>query len=263
MSILTNATEVLRLFSRDCPELTVTEVAQRLGIPKSSASRLLKSMHQAGFLARTGAVPRYQVGDLILEVTRFHRMNSSLIARTVDAVTAISEETGHAGYVSVLDGADIIVVRPIPGRHFLRVVTPTGTRMPAFGTAIGRALLARLDDDQVRALHPPRLPAAPKSPQTVVDLLRRLEEVRRCGWSEAVNETIPGVGSVAVCVTDPATLETIGMCVSYSAPMVTPVERQRIIHLLVTAARTIARTVGDEYWMSIKPEPHKEAAASA
>src|ERR1700752_4023031 len=66
MSTLANAVAVLRLFASDRVELTVTDVARALDMPKSSVSRLLKSMRDAGLLtgAGAGAAPRYRLGNL-------------------------------------------------------------------------------------------------------------------------------------------------------------------------------------------------------
>jgi IclR family KDG regulon transcriptional repressor len=77
-----------------------------LGIPKSSASRLLKAMLQEGLLARHENSPRYKVGNLLFEVSQLYRLNSSLIELTDDVLKAICRETGHTGYLSILDGTD-------------------------------------------------------------------------------------------------------------------------------------------------------------
>ena len=64
-------------------------------------------------------------------------------------------------------------------------------------------MLARLDDEAVRALYPaPLQPPSPNAPQTIGDLLAALATVREKGWSLATDESLPGVESIAVCVED-------------------------------------------------------------
>jgi IclR family KDG regulon transcriptional repressor len=254
MSTLANATSVLRLFSADRLELSVMEVSRLLAMPKSSTSRLLKSMAQEGLLAVAGAPPRYRVGHFLFEIAQLHRNSSSLAPLADQALREMCRETGHTGYISLRDGTDVLVIRLHPGSHALRVVTPLGSRAPAFATANGRALLARLDDEAVRALHPVALkPPSPNSPRNMTDLLTRLDELRRRGWCEAVDEAIPGVGSIAVSVADPQSHETLAFCLSYSASQVTRAEKRRMVSLLTTAARQIAAKLDDPFWRSLKP----------
>lgn len=218
-------------------------------MPKSSASRLLKTMMEAGLVARMENSPRYKVGNLLFEISRLYRLNSSLIDAADDALKDICHQTGHTGYISVLDGADVLVIRMHQGSHALRVFTPLGQRAPAFAAANGRTLLARLSDDKVRGLHVDGIaPSSPNSPQSIDDLLAALDLVRRRGWAEANDEAISGVGSLSVSVADPETGEAIGFCISYPASNITPGEKDRIKSLLTTAARRIASRFDDPFF---------------
>jgi IclR family transcriptional regulator, KDG regulon repressor len=205
-------------------------------------------MLQEGLLSRSENSPRYKVGNLLFEISRLYKLASSLIDVVDEAVKAISRDTGHTGYVSILDGADVLVIRMHQGSHGLRVFTPLGQRAPAFATAIGRSLLARLSDDAVRALHAEGfVPPSTNAPQNTDDLLRALEQPRRFGWAEAVDEAIPGVGSISVSVADPEIGETVGFCISYPASQIGEEERSRIITLLSAAVHRIAHRFGDPF----------------
>ena len=252
LSTLSNTTAILRLFTPDRLEISVTDVSRLLGMPKSSASRLMKSKREEGLLARMDNSPRYKVGNLLFEISRLYRLNSSLIEMVDDAMRAICRETGHTGYISILDGADVLVIRMHQGSHALRVFTPLGQRASAFATAIGRTLLARLTDEKVRVLHAEGLaPPSRTSPQTIDELLTALDLVRRCGWAEANDEAIPGVGSVSVSVADLETGETIGFCISYSASNMGAGEKSRIVNLLTAAARRIALRFDDPFFTQL------------
>ena len=62
MTTLSSAADILRCFSADRPHLTVTTAAELLGVPKSTASRLLRAMLEAGFLETVGASKKYRPG---------------------------------------------------------------------------------------------------------------------------------------------------------------------------------------------------------
>jgi IclR family KDG regulon transcriptional repressor len=151
MNVVDNIAGVLRLFTPERGVLSVTEVAQLLRLPKSSSSRLLKAMAEAGLLANADGAAGYAVGNLIFETSRRHRVNSTLSLMADEALMRIVKATGHTGYVAMLDGTVVLGLRMRPGNKPLRVVTSPGDRLPAFCSSTGRALLARLDDP--RAVH--------------------------------------------------------------------------------------------------------------
>jgi DNA-binding IclR family transcriptional regulator len=226
-----------------------------LGLPKSSVSSLMRAMRDAGPLSGVGNAPRYRIGTLLFEIGRLHRQNSTLISLVDPALAEICRATGHTGYVSMLDGADVLELRMHPGRQALRVVTTLGSPAPAFATANGRVLLARLSDEEVTALHPGLLvPPSPTAPQTMPDLLARLAQIRRTGWCEAIDEAIPSVHSAAVTVEGAENAETLAFCLSFSAPQVAEIELQRMITMLTEAARRVAERVDDALWRSVPSE---------
>ncbi|HEX3574160.1 MAG TPA: IclR family transcriptional regulator [Rhodopila sp.] len=255
MSTLENAASVLRLFTADRLELTVTDVARALGLPKSSVSRLLKAMRDSGLLTNVAGTPRYRVGTLLFEIAQLHQQNSPLMDLAEAELRAICQDTRHTGYISILDGTDVLVLRMHPGREALRVVTPLGSRAAAFATANGRALLARLGNDKVRSLHPnPLRPPSANAPADMTSLLDRLAQARRVGWCEAINEAIPDVHSIAVAVEDAANAETFAFCLSFPDSKISQVESRSIVRALTDAARRIAEKVGDRYWQSLPAE---------
>ena len=153
MTTLSSAADVLRCLSADRPHLTVTTAAELLGVPKSTASRLLRAMLEAGFLETVGDSKKYRPGLLLYEAGRLYRDSSSLIERAAAVVARISGATGHTGYVSKREGRDIVAVTDHPGTNALRVSSSIGRRLEAFASATGRTLLARMSDEDVRKLY--------------------------------------------------------------------------------------------------------------
>lgn len=251
MTTFSNAIAVLRLFSPERAELSVTEVAKLLKMPKSSSSRLLKAMKNEGLLITIGNTARYRLGHLLFEIANLHGRSTSVMEAAEMALTDICSDTRQGGYISVLDGADILVMRVFRASEPLRVVTPLGTRLSAYESANGRAILARMSDEQVRALHPgPFTPRSANSPQSIDELLRALDQIRRTGWCESMDESVAGVGSIAISLFDPEIDETLGVCVSFPAYAVGKPERRRYAAMLVSAAKRIAPA--DPFWFKVK-----------
>jgi DNA-binding IclR family transcriptional regulator len=249
MNSVGNVARVLRLFTPERAVLSVGEVAQLLDLPKSSSSRLLKAMAGSGLLGITDTGAGYAVGNLIFETSRRHRVNSTLSVVADEALARIVKATGHTGYIAMLDGTDVLGLRMRPGSKSLRVVTSPGDRLPAFCSSTGRALLARLEDSDVRTLYPaPLQPPSPNAPHTLDDLLRALAAVRDRGWSLATDESLPGVESVAVCVEDRENGERVALCISYSAALISANEKSRIVTLLMRAGCELGLKFDDEFW---------------
>ncbi|MFO1083036.1 MAG: IclR family transcriptional regulator [Reyranellaceae bacterium] len=249
MNSVGNVARVLRLFTPERNVLSVSEVAQLLTLPKSSSSRLLKAMAETGLLTAADASSGYGVGHLIFETSRRHRANSTLSAAADEALARIVKATGHTGYVAILDGVDVLGLRMQPGNKPLRVVTSPGDRLPAFCSSTGRALLARLDDATVCALYPlPLQPPSPNAPPTIDDLVAALAGVRDKGWSQATDESLPGVESLAICVEDRENGERVAICISYSAAMISANEKSRIVTLLMRAGCELGLKFDDDYW---------------
>jgi DNA-binding IclR family transcriptional regulator len=128
----------------------------------------------------------------------------------------------------------------------LRVVNPPGQRTPALITSNGRAMLARLSNEDIRARVPTPYPKLPRnSPQDFTQLMARLDEIRRSGVSEAADEAIEGVASQGFALASGETGELIGIAVSYSVQATTVVERANVRRELGTLAQRLRHMTGD------------------
>ena len=247
MSILASASTVLKCFSEECPEVTVSDLVRRLGMPKSNASRLLRAMRDAGLLETVGDSKRFRPSLMLLNVGRVYRRSSSLVERADAVVKQVSQECGHTGYVSKRDDAFIVAVTDHQGTNALRVVSTVGRLLPAFASATGRSLLARMSDDQVRALYPDGLPPAPsaKAPQNLDDLLERLAAIRRAGYATSYDEASRGVAAIAVAVGDRLTGEEVALCIVFPLTTSDTAEQAAITRALLEGASKIA-AMGDD-----------------
>lgn len=265
MSILDGVQRVLTLFAEGATELSFTEVAQRLALPKSSASRLLNQMQHYGLLDQDAGTRRYRLGALVQRAVR-----TGLAARPLDeacraVLVRLSEASGLTAYLSTLNRRETVVLQRLNGAHPVQVLSPPGSRRQASGTAMGRALLSRLSDAEFAALYG-RDPAAPLPPEgkdcptTVGALAARVAEVRaeRCGV--AIDEAMPGIGAVAAAVRDPETGDLRGLCVSFVAFQVDAVRVATLRALVLEQVGALGRDLGDPFWTA-PPEATRAAAA--
>ncbi|CAI1197191.1 IclR family transcriptional regulator [Serratia quinivorans] len=257
MTTLENAAAVLKLFSQQRmmhgqAGISFSDVVSQLALPKSTASRLLQTMETQGMLERDPDSKLYKIGRLLLSVSS-HYLSTPLVDSVAASMVQLSQQTNCTGYVSVLEAQEIMVMRMFPGRHFLQVVTPAGSRSPVAETSVGRAILARDSDEQVIARFAAGYRAAsPNAPQTLEALLTKLAQVRQQGWSLARNETLQGISSLATSVTNKHRNETVGLCLSFPTQAEEQPFSPAVLEALMTVSRQLAEKLGDDYWQQIK-----------
>ena len=254
MSILDTATDVLRLMARRQSDVTMTDLVDQLGMPKSTASRVLKQMSETGLLSRDPMSLAYRPSMLLLELGHLVRAATPLIEMCASALESLCGRHGHTGYISLLEGQDVVVLRVRPGSHALRAMTNAGHRSAAWATSTGRALLARETDVDVRDRFPEGLPLRDplqgRGPTSIDALLQELALTRARGYALAQNEALSGVGSIGCGVADPASGERLSFCLSFPDGSLNSRDIEALGQDVRAQAAQIGRAVGDPFWMT-------------
>lgn len=239
---------ILKLFY-DRDEISVTEVFSRLGIPKSTASRQLQEMAQAGLLEQDRASRRYRPGPVFLAVQQRHASGLDLVEECCKELAPLRDRFGHTAFVLSRSGTSLVLLRTLEGSGPIRVhATPRLMGGLVFFRSPGRALLARLGDEEIRALYPASLRSTSShSPITVDDFLDRVAAVRRSGFAEIIDEGFPDVGGIAVAVAPPGEA-AIAINICFVAALVSPKERRSIAEALLEAGRRLGQRFGDPHW---------------
>lgn len=243
MSILSSVVDVYQLFLRSGNELTVTTLVNELGMPKSSASRLLKQMAELGLLEKKNNAPIYRPGLLIMELAHRARGMNPLIDMMLEALDELAKDSGFTSYVSALDDDMVRVVHARFGNSMLQVITQPGTRLPILGTSTGRALLARLPLNERSKI----IEREPKEAQ--IKLIERMELVAERGWEFSKNESVAGVASISSTVFDPAQNALYALCLSLPETQMNDQVMAQLSTSLCHKAAYLGCMVGDPYWL--------------
>uniref|UniRef100_A0AAU2W0W2 IclR family transcriptional regulator n=1 Tax=Streptomyces sp. NBC_00008 TaxID=2903610 RepID=A0AAU2W0W2_9ACTN len=251
MSTLANARDVLRLMARLRRDVTVTDVAGELGLPKSSVSRTLSMMAEYGFLERDPVTRAYRPGELIMEASYHVRASRGTVSLLEEEAARLVSDTGYTGYVDVLDGSESLVLHMrVSAIGSLHAYTPAGTRAPAYASSMGRALLARLEDAQVTRLVHDRLEhSVGQAPKTREELLAQLARVRADGWEFSRGEYVPGVAGISSAVLDGDTGQIFGIGIALPAQELSGGMPERFGRAVRDAALRVGKRIGDPYWL--------------
>lgn len=220
------------------------ELRRRLDIPKSSLHALLRTMQAAGWVEDDGSGARFGLGLRALRVGTAYIDADDVVGITapiLDELAAEFDETVHLGR---LDGHEVIYLAKRESRQPLRLFSAVGRRLPAYATALGKALLAEQPEDRLEDHHlPAELEALTANTITDVEhLMSVLEETRRHGY--AIDHEESTVGLVCIAVALPLARPPVD-AISCSVPTARlDEERERlIVDRLMDARRRLAARV--------------------
>jgi DNA-binding IclR family transcriptional regulator len=244
MSSLENALRILALLSKERPVLRVGEVCREMKIPKSSVSRLLKTLSDHGLIERQGNELGYVSGKRALILADLYLANHTLIDLIDVSLDALIADFQFAAYAAVLSGPDIIILRVKHGSYPLRLVQQVGKPLPAHTTAIGQVLLARKPLDEAIELVKERV----ESPAELPEIVQQLQQAHKIGTALTADTIIPGVSALGVAIHDPSRSETLGFSISYPTAASDGAMRARMTRRIREEARAIGSRVNDPYW---------------
>ncbi|MEZ5116537.1 MAG: IclR family transcriptional regulator [Candidatus Nanopelagicales bacterium] len=195
---------LLDLFTIEHPEWGVSEAAEALGVPRSSAHALMTSLVDTGLLTTSGR-GRYRLGWRIVELYETMRAGTNLRSLAAPVLRALNEETGETTNLAVLVRGEVLYLDKFAARHQVSVAgLRVGSRLAPHCCALGKALLAHASDRQLAQA----LDSAPLrrfTEHTITDrdvLLAELAEVRATGVAHETGEVVPAVACVAAPVRD-------------------------------------------------------------
>lgn len=174
-------------------------LSTRLGIPKSSLHALLRTMTARGWLDTdpTGSV--YRLGIHSLTLGSAYLDGDSVVARASSAMDEIASTTEEAVHLGRLDGTHVVYTAKRESAHPLRMHSAVGRRLPAYSTALGRAILAEQPVDVRERLVPDDITAL--TAQTTTERGRLLEIIDKAavlGYAVESEESCIGVRCFAV-----------------------------------------------------------------
>lgn len=211
---LANGLQVLNIFSGGVHALTMQETAEKLGITRAAARRLLLTLTKLGYLQQLDRHFSLTPKVLDLGFTYFSSLNLPDLIRPV--MKEVVEATGETCSLGVLDGPDVVFVAREESNKLLKLDLKIGSRLPAYAHSLGQCLLSQLDKTALEdylATTTLRTLAS----QTVTSrgaLKKHLNQVRHQGYSISVNELVDGFAGVSVPIAVPYGTAVAGLGVA-------------------------------------------------
>ncbi|RBY93273.1 IclR family transcriptional regulator [Blastococcus sp. TF02A-30] len=240
------AAAILQVIAGSGGRLGLREISEAVGLAKTTAHGLLRTLVTVGFVAQDRRTGRYELGAGLLSLGTSYLDDNELRARASNWTDALASRSGSAVRLGTLAGTQVVVVhhvfRPDDSAQELEV----GTALPAHATALGKVLLAC----QVP------LPPLPQELErftratstTAAELAPELQETRTRGWALEREEHLPGVAGLAAPVRGAAGL-VVG-ALGITAPVAAVLDgrgapRPALVGMVTDAATAVSRELGE------------------
>jgi DNA-binding IclR family transcriptional regulator len=223
--------------------LTNSEISHKLGIPKSSASYILRALERRGYLRRDAITGRYRLGLKILSLGGDARANLDLAEVALPFMQALQERVHLTVHLAVLDQGEAVYIEKVDAPGFFKVNTWVGRRMYLHSTSVGKCLIAGMPKTDVESLlHQQGLKKrTPKTITSLTKLLTELELVRSQGHAVDDEENSLGARCVAVPVSGANGAAIAALGVSGTLTQMDEANLPRILEALKETARRVAR----------------------
>ncbi len=182
----------------------VTDVADRVNLPKSTVSRMLSTLEELGMVEQMEPGGSYRIGGGMVEIAAAVLPGRTLIAAVRPHLHTLVKATGEAAGLSIADGFDILYLDQVDSDNQVQVRDWTGERLRAHTVSSGQVLLAFGAIDADSYLDQPLERAASGTLTDAAAIRRRCAEVAAKGYAWAFEEFLDGLNSVAAPIRDRA-----------------------------------------------------------
>jgi len=192
--------DILELFLAEDSALSAPEITERTGLPRTTVHELLVTLTARHYLARDEVSGRYRLGLRLFQLGNAYGERIDLVQAATEVARRVSVECNETVHVGVRDGRNVVYIAKVDSTRAVRMVSAVGRTLPAHCTAVGKALLAQMGDEQVADVLS-RTELVAHTEHTITDpvgYLRELRRVRTRGYALDEGELELGVRCVAV-----------------------------------------------------------------
>jgi len=197
--------------------LSQSQIAEGVDLPLATVGRLCRALVKSGFLEIESGSRRLRLGPQIRRLAGTEPQGSTDDARRW--MRLLNEQFDEDVHLATLDGVHALYLDSVPTTRLLGIRTAVGSRAPAHCTAVGKALLATLDDATVleRLGRGPYEQRTDKTIRTRRKMRDELSGIRRAGLSRSFEEFEAGLAAFAVAIDRPA--GGVQLAVSVAVPV--------------------------------------------
>ncbi len=184
--------------------LGVTDLAERVDLPKSTVARLLSALDRQGAVTQDNSGGEYRLGEGLLEIAGATQPGRNLISTARPNLIDLMASTGETAGLSIVDGHNMYYLEHVQAESDVQVRDWTGELAPLHAVPAGLVVMANWPSIRVDAYLEGDLEKT--TPWTITDpdeIRERLSTIRNLGYAWVLEEFAEGINSVAAPITDP------------------------------------------------------------
>lgn len=233
--------------------MSLSELATRLQLAPSTTHGIVRTLVEHGMVVQERGSSRYQLGPAVLRLGNVYLDTLELRSKAVPWAESLAMRTGCAVRTGVLLLDDVVIIHHEPRPDGSRQMPEVGIVIPVHASALGKAMLAFLPDEESRVLASAPLRSMTGETLTTADVLsQQLDQIRLTGIAVEEGEAVIGESAMASPVFDSSGLAVgaIGVVLTAGIEMVD----QEIRDAVREAARALSRELGAQSWPPRLPE---------
>ena len=242
-SVVHNVIDVLRCFSSEKPLVGVTEIADHVGLHKSSVSRLLTTLEAEGWVEQDATTRKYQLGLGLIAIAGPLLANLNVRKVAYPYLQELAQTTKETTVLAVWEESSAVTVEQIASDRTIKHTSPLGARYASTGSASVQIFLADTDPAAVRNLIDENTIRLQEG-WTHTDLEARLTNVRTQGYATNLRETFDDEIGVAAPVYDHRKKVVAAVLIAAPAYRVDKTATESLIQQCVATAAKISTRMG-------------------
>jgi IclR family pca regulon transcriptional regulator len=198
LEALARGLRVIEAFNRERRQLTLSDIARAVDLPRASVRRTLATLVQLGYAETDDRM--FRLTPRILSLASAYLSSNAISGILQPAIERLSQDVNEACSAAVRDGDDVIMIAHATPKRVIDVSAQIGLRLPAIASSLGRVVLAALDDAALDAFLAQVTPRK-LTPTTTLDkraLRKAVLKARADGFSYVDQEVEVGFRSISV-----------------------------------------------------------------
>jgi len=246
IKVIEKIVKILDLYTFNENGLSLGEIKNRTGLPKTTVFRILKSLERAGFFRYDGSQNKYYLGLRFFELGGIVYSSLSIrkaAARYMDMLASNLKATIILG---VIKDDQLLYIDKREADSIIRVTSYSGLKRPPYYGMLGMTLMAYMDDKERRrlfALFPPTK-ITDKTVTDINELMKRLDETKKRGYYIEVDEIIEGLTGIGVPIVDFSGNVVAAIGATQPGFQIKEGCTEKIINELLDAAMAISKELG-------------------
>jgi DNA-binding IclR family transcriptional regulator len=240
ISSIDKAFALLEFLAASGQPASLQEVTDAVKLPKPTAYRLLRTMHELGYVSRPADSRDYLIGPRAARLA-VNDPYADLKAHAQPYLRRLHEEFNETVNLGALSGSQVLYLDFLETTQALRFIVSPGQSDPYYCTALGRAAASQLSDTLLnRLMAETRFQAlTPNTIKTKQELHRRILKTREDGYAEEIEESVQGVCCLAVSLA-PLGFSDAAISMALPAQRLTSRRKSAIVQALKSLTTTYA-----------------------